>query len=406
MEKTNSVIEVKYLGKDSERKDGRLYSKPPYNFYEMIIHLNGEEYIAVLETAKSIKMQHGLPDWDHPYKKLRVHEILGPEDIDYYEEFKEIIGQAEDEEIGIIGGKVNINLDDVILDFDFYDESPYNDIQKTVMEDFYQRKRRSLIASRRKSLDERVKLHVLDDILAQLPELSQQERVRKMHERMVQCVVTGRYGLKEYYNFLRNLVEVVRDGKIFISDAVLEALRNNFNANYGKSKHVRTFPLNSRKNIANSTIDELGEVNKSSSKTKFSTMEIEPIEPEVKTCIDEIYQEDSATTLGRITYGDRLYIQNMLNYNRTGIRDTFKRGEFYVAEDEQGDIIFTEQPDFVIEEKIEAKRQKAGTESELEARERRLQEAEREARQISDAENLIEQMEDKTEEQSKGQLRR
>ena len=93
MEKTNSVIEVTYLGKDSERKDGRLYSKPPYNFYEMIIHLNGEEYIAVLETAKSIKMQHGLPDWDHPYKKLRVHEILGPEDIDYYEEFKEIIGQ-------------------------------------------------------------------------------------------------------------------------------------------------------------------------------------------------------------------------------------------------------------------------------------------------------------------------
>ena len=47
MQDSRGTVEVKYLGKDIERNDRLLESKPPYNYYEMIVNLDGKDYTAV-----------------------------------------------------------------------------------------------------------------------------------------------------------------------------------------------------------------------------------------------------------------------------------------------------------------------------------------------------------------------
>lgn len=400
MSEMKNIIEVKYLGKDSERNDQVLESKPPYNYYEMIVNVDGEDYTIVLETASSIKKKNGIHDMDNPYKKLKIDAILGPEEREDFESDSE--GLVEDDGIGKIGEDVSINLDDIILDFDFPEDDYYADVYKKVISDLYQRKRNSLINARQKSFDEQEGLPTLeDDILPQLPELSQQERARKLHERMMQCVLTGRYGLDEYKDFMRKLAETVRDGKVLISDAVIKEMKHNSNHNNTSSKHIHVFPQNSRTNIANSTLEELGDVRNSSRKTNFRVMEIEPVKSEFKSYIDGKFQEDSASTLGRLIKDGENYIENSLN---TGYGDIQTRRGFYVGEDEQGDIIFVEQPDWLIEmevdkEEKEAKESNKG--SELASRESRLQAAEKEAEKITEAEKLVELREGKSSEQNK-----
>lgn len=414
MEDSSGLLEVKYLGKDTVRDDKVLKSKPPYNYYEMIVNIDGKEYTVVLETSRYIKMEYGIPNWKHPYTKLKVNAIFGPEARSDFEEANERLELAEDETVGQKGKNVTLSLGDVILDFDYWDDldlpEPERDIQKSVMEDLYQRKRRNLIATRQKSFEKQKGAVTLEDyILPQLPELSQQERARKMHDRMMQSVLTGRYGLIDYTYFMRKLVEAVKDDKVLISDAVIEALSKNHYYQEANSKHVHLFPVNSRKNIANTTIEDLGDVRKSSSDTKFRLMGKEPVNPEFKDYIDELYQGDSATTLGRIAQDDRESLINMVTYDpRTGKhfrRDT--RGEFYIGEDTNGDTIFVEQTDGIIKYMISQKDNINGTSqeekdsTELASKEERLQKAEKEAEAISEAESLIEQGKDKSGEKSK-----
>ena len=410
MEDLGGILKVKYLGKDTSR-DGRFStSKPPFNYYEMTVNIDGKEYTVVLETSRYIKVQYGIPNWEHPYKKLEVNAIYGPEERSDFEEDNESLKLVEDESVGKKGENVTLSLGDVILDLNYWDglDWPYKDIKKNVIEDLYQRKRRNLIATRQKSFEEQKGAVTLEDyILPQLPELSQQEKARKMHDRMMQSVLTGRYGLKHYASFMRNLIEAVKDNKVLISDAVIEGLRNNFYYQEANSEHVHLFPLNSRENIANTTIEDLGDVKKSSSDTNFRLMEIEPVNPEFRDYIDELYQGDSANTLGRIAEGDKVLLRNLVTYNpRTGERsrrDT--RGEFYVGEDAKGNTIFVEQTDKLIEymirqtDNIKGKNQKEGEEStELASKEARLQKAEKDAEAISEAESLIEQGKNKSEE--------
>ena len=411
---SRGLLEIKYLGKDTDRDDKILASKPPYNYYEMIVNIDGKDYTVVLETSRYIKQRgrYGIPDWEHPYKKLKVNAIFGPEERTDFEEANKSLELEEDESIGKIGENITLNLGDVILDFDYWDGSdlPNRDVQKSVMEDLYQRKRRNLIATRQKSFEEQIGDVTLEDyILPQLPELSQQERARKMHDRMMQSVLTGRYGLKDYGDFMRKLVEAIKDDKILVSDAVIGALRNNHYYQEVNSKHVHLFPVNSRRNIANTTIEDLGDVRKSSSDTTFRLMRIEPVNPEFRDYIDELYQGYSATTLGRVAQDDRESLINMVTYDtRTGKhfrRDT--RGEFYVGEDTKGDTIFVEQTDRLIEYMIKRKNNINGTpqeekdSTELVSKEEKLQETEKEAEAISEAERLIEQRENESGKESK-----
>ena len=405
MQDSRGTVEVKYLGKDIERNDRLLESKPPYNYYEMIVNLDGKDYTAVLETSGYIKMEYGIPDRNHLYRCLRLAAIYGPEERKDFEEANKSFELAEDESIGKKGENIDLDLSNMILDFAYGDsifkDTPYADIQKSIMEDLYQRKRRNLISSRKKSFDERKgKLTLEDYILPQLPELSQQERARKMHDRMMQSVLTGRYGIKEYTDFMRKLVETVKDGKVLISDEVITAMRNDSKFRTSESRHIRLFPQNSRNAIANSTVEKLGDIMKSSRETRFMVRGIEPVKPEFKDYIDEVYQKDSASTLGKLT--DKDSIQNRINYDpKTGKRERLTRGEFYVGEDEQGNIIFIEEPDWLVEQEILIAEEQRGRKSELASRESRLQAAEKEAEKITEAERLVEQREDKSSEQDK-----
>ena len=203
--------------------------------------------------------------------------------------------------------------------------------------------------------------------------------------------------------------EIIKDDKILVSDAVIGALRNNHYYQEVNSKHVHLFPVNSRRNIANTTIEDLGDVRKSSSDTTFRLMRIEPVNPEFRDYIDELYQGDSATTLGRVAQEDRESLINMVTCDtRTGKhfrRDT--RGEFYVGEDTKGDTIFVEQTDRLIEYMIKRKNNINGTpqeekdSTELVSKEEKLQETEKEAEAISEAERLIEQRENESGKESK-----
>ena len=416
MQDSRGTVEVKYLGKDIERNDRLLESKPPYNYYEMIVNLDGKDYTAVLETSGYIKMEYGIPDRNHLYRCLRLAAIYGPEERKDFEEANKSFELAEDESIGKKGENIDLDLSNMILDFAYGDsifkDTPYADIQKSIMEDLYQRKRRNLISSRKKSFDERKgKLTLEDYILPQLPELSQQERARKMHDRMMQSVLTGRYGIKEYTDFMRKLVDAIKEGKILISDDVIKAMRDNFYYQDENSKHIHLFPLNSRKNISNTTTEELGDVKNKSTGTEFRLMDIEPVKSEFRDYIDELYQGDSATTLGRIAEDDRVTVINLITYDpRTGERtrrDT--RGQIYVGEDASGDIIFVEQTDRLIEsiirqqDSIKGKTQEGEELSELASKEKRLQVAEKEAEKITELERLVEQREGKSLEQYKSE---
>lgn len=414
MSEMMNPLKMKYLGKDSERKDNRLDSRPPYNYYEMDVTIDGKSYIIVFETTTGVKMEYGIPDWKNPYNKIKFTAIFGPEERGKFESIAEEMQLEEDESIGKIGENVEINLDELVLDFKYglYDPNskrnyhpddfpPYFEIYEQVMERLYQKKKNSLMQVRQKSLEGIEGLPTLEkDILPQLPELSQQERARKMYDRMMQSVLTGRYGLKEYGDFMRKLVETVKDGKVLISDEVITAMRNDSKFRTSESRHIRLFPQNSRNAIANSTVEKLGDIMKSSRETRFMVRGIEPVKPEFKDYIDEVYQKDSASTLGKLT--DKDSIQNRINYDpKTGKRERLTRGEFYVGEDEQGNIIFIEEPDWLVEQEILIAEEQRGRKSELASRESRLQAAEKEAEKITEAERLVEQREDRSSEQDK-----
>ena len=65
---------MRFLGEDKECELITLESRPPYNYYEMSIEVNGEWYIIVFETSvkTKIKQPDGLKK---QYTKLGIAAI-------------------------------------------------------------------------------------------------------------------------------------------------------------------------------------------------------------------------------------------------------------------------------------------------------------------------------------------
>lgn len=381
-----NIMKMRFLGEDKECELITLESRPPYNYYEMSIEVNGEWYIIVFETSvkTKIKQPDGLKK---QYTKLGIAAIYTLEEREEFE--KNNKGLVSNQEVGEIGKEVEIDLDNMILDFDYSDDF-FPDIQQKVMNDLYQMKRNGILNARKKSFEEaKSELPTLErDILPQLMELGQQERAKKLYERMLQCVLTGRYSLTEYKEFMSKLADVVKSGKVFISDASIDEIKYNVDHNTENSKHIHVLSPNSRANISNSTLDELADVKNSSKNTRFKAMQIRPVEIDFSNYITDMFQKDSATLLGRLTDFEESYIESLINcsYN-----DVVTRRGFYIGEDNKGDIIILEQPDWVIEMQIaNMKENSSDKETKLASRERQLQKLESEGKYLSSYEVEIE----------------
>lgn len=349
MELIDNCIQVKYLGRYSERnseamvgKDNYSIVKYPYDYYEMSLNIDGQDVIAILVSKKEyFEIKDGpfrTPDWDNPHKVLELYYILDEEKKEVYKEFKKSL--ETDTEIGKSEEFVNFNIAEATINLNV----PYNhqknidksNISKKVIEKLYEMKKGTLVNARKKGFNERREIleeqqpqYKLSNILSQLDE-EKQQKAQRLYDKMMQCVLTGKYTFDNYKEFIRNLDRVCSGQAAFMPNCVCDAIDN-------YKDYSSTFFPYSRHRIANS-IKEMYDIRYSGTRNcRFRTVEITPLTDEQK--VNTSF--NSAVPLGRIEQsGKGMDVYNKMHRLYRDNSDLEYYGDILIFEDTDGDFIF------------------------------------------------------------------
>ena len=242
-------LKVEYIGKNTENI---LETSQIAKYYRTIMQLDGRDVIVYLDQRynimengrKPILRVRGWLDMDDP----RVNEIYTSSN-----ESQNFERAPEPIQTQIDLSQVQVYLpDENYLDATKSEQDRGRNILEAQL---FEMKKRLILSERKAQFYERLDAYEaehpeirIDSILSELND-EEKERAKDLHDKMMKCVIMGKYSYRCYISFMQNLVSIIRGNNIALSSR-----ENVENLLYGRK--TKTFSIPGNRFIARFCHDE------------------------------------------------------------------------------------------------------------------------------------------------------
>lgn len=228
------TINVTYLG-GITNDDGYICQK----IYKMPIKIEGKEiiaYISVENKNRYIKNKNdgstptitvmGWYDLDDPICKENFKRINYDGYYSHSDEKRHFVHDEEEpeEQINLLDVQVPIPYDYVPNENDNPFRQRFNKVNSEIANQIFETKKQYIIAKRKESF-----LKLLKNEEQRFPEIKlinvlgnlkseEQEKALSLYDKMIHCIMRGKYSFRDYCTFVRGLPDVVKGKGIFLSE--------------------------------------------------------------------------------------------------------------------------------------------------------------------------------------------